>query len=219
MGTASRDTCGRGARATEEVALTPDTEPVESRHASVRVAVAVACLVGAQLLHWSVIDQHAREWAASGDFFFMLALVEGALTVLVITHLRPWVAGATIAISALPVVIWTWDRTLGLPFGPTAGVRGSIGRSDVMSVVFEVLTVISLWPFLRPGYGERRPSRVDLTGRLVIGITCAYVVVFSMWAMVGDQGTVHRAGSTTVSGGNTPAANPATAAPLNTSVP
>jgi hypothetical protein len=185
----------------------------------VRIAVAVACLIGAQLLHWSVIDQHAKEWPASGNFFFVLALVEGVLTVLVITRLRPWVAATTIALSALPVMIWTWDRTLGLPFGPTAGVRGTIGRSDVMSVVFELLTIVALWRFLRSEYGARRPDRLDLTGRFVVGITCVYVLAFSIWAMIGDQGAVHHVAATTVSGGIAPVDNSASAAPLNTSVP
>ena len=219
MGAASRGTCGRGELLAEEFAVTNDTEPIESPYASVRVAVAVACLLGAQFLHWSVIDQHAKEWAASGEFFFVLALLEGALTMLVIAHLRPWVAAATIAMSAIPAVIWTWDRTVGLPFGPTAGVRGTIGRADVMSVVFEVLTIIALWPFLRSGYGERRPGRVDLTGRLVIGITCAYVLAFSVWAMIGDQAVVHHVGTTTVSGVNATSVHPANNAPLNTSMP
>ena len=195
--------------------MTTVSEPPESRYANVRVAVAVACLLGAQFLHWSVIDQHAKEWNASGTFFFFLALLEGVLTVLVIAHLRPWVAALTIAISALPVVIWTWDRTFGLPFGPTAGVRGTIGRSDVMSVVFEILTIVALWPFLRAGYGERRPQRLDMTGRLVIGITCAYVVAFSVWAMVGDGGSVHHIGATTVAASTTKTP-PTVATPLNT---
>ncbi len=153
--------------------------------------MAVACLLGAQFLHWSVIDQHAREWSASGDFFFILALLEGLMTVLIIARMRPWVASTAIVLSAVPVLIWAWDRTLGLPFGPNKGIRGTIGRSDVMSVVFELITIIALWPFLRPGYGARRPVRLDLTGRIVIGATCVYVVGFSYWAMIGDQGAIH----------------------------
>ena len=208
----------RGDLTAEELALTTDAEPVASRYASVRVAVAVACLLGAQVLHWSVIDEHTKAWAASGDFFFILALLEGALTMLVITHLRPWVAAITIALSAIPVMIWAWDRTLGLPFGPTAGVRGTIGRSDVMSVVFEVLTIVALWPFLRAGYGEQRPRRTDVAGRMVIGVTCVYVVGFSLWAMAADRGSVHHVGGITVSGVNAPV-SPPPVGPLNTSLP
>ena len=197
----------------------PAAEPPEARHATVRIVVAVACLLGAQFLHWSVIDQHAREWRASGDFFFLLALIEGLLAVLIIGHLRPWVAAAGIVVSVVPVCIWIWDRTLGLPFGPTRGVRGTIGRSDVMSVVFEVLTVVVLWPFLHRSDGDRSRERIDLVGRVVIGATCVYVAGFSVWAVLGDQKVIHHVAPTTVTvvdeRGQLVAAN----APLNTSDP
>ena len=173
-------------------------EPPEARHTTERIVIAVACLLGAQFLHWSVIDQHAREWGAAGDFFFALALIEGLLAVLIIGYLRPWVAAAGIVVSAVPVCIWIWDRTLGLPVGPTKGVRGTIGRSDVMSVVFEVLTVVVLWPFLHRSYGERARARVDLVGKVVIGATCVYVAGFSVWAMLGDQKVVHHVATTNV---------------------
>ncbi len=200
----------------------PQAELIEARNATVRVIVAVACLLGAQFLHWSVIDQHAQEWSASGDFFFILALLEGVMTVLVIARLRPWVAATGIVLSAIPVMVWLWDRTLGLPFGPNKGIRGTIGRSDVMSVLFELITIVALWPFLRPGYGARRPVRLDLTGRIVVGATCVYVVGFSYWAMIGDQGAIHKhtavAANATVPGTDQTSATTTTLGPLNSSV-
>ena len=201
----------------------PRAELIEARNATVRVIVAVACLLGAQFLHWSVIDQHAKEWSASGDFFFILALLEGVMTVLVIAWLKPWVAAAGIVLSAIPVMVWLWDRTLGLPFGPNKGIRGTIGRSDVMSVLFELITIVALWPFLRPGYGARRPVRLDLTRRIVVGATCVYVVGFSYWAMIGDQGAIHKhtaaaASATTAAGSDQASATTTTLGPLNSSV-
>jgi hypothetical protein len=203
MGTATRSEVGSGQAIRDQVAVTARAESLEARNATVRIAVAVACLLGAQFLHWSVIDQHAQEWSAAGTFFFLLALAEGLMTVLVIARLRPWVAGAAIVISAVPVLVWAWDRTLGLPFGPTNGVRGTIGRSDVLSVVFETLTIIALWPFLRPGYGRGRPVRLDLVGRVVVGATFVYVIGFSYWAMLGDQGSIHAAGTTAAAAAQT----------------
>jgi hypothetical protein len=205
------ETTRRGDAAIVDHSEAPDPGLLESRWATVRLAVTIACLLGAQFLHWSVIDQHAKEWAASGDFFFILALVEGLLTVLVIAALGPWVAKVGIAISTLPVVVWAWDRSIGLPFGPNKGVRGTIGRSDVLSVVFELITIFALWPFLRPGYGARRPVRLDVINKAVIGITIAYVVGFSYWAMIGDEGAVHKTAT-----GSTVAATGSTIAPLIT---
>ena len=195
--------------------VVPTAGVFEARYASVRVAVATVCLLGAQFLHWSVIDQHAQQWHAAGVFFFVLALVEGLMTVLLISRLRPMVAAAGIVASVVPVVVWAWDRTLGLPFGPSRGIRGTIGRSDVLSVVFEVLTVVALWPFLRRRYANaRRPARLDLVGRAVIGATCLYVVGFSYWASLGDLGSIHHEAAATVAGAGPAAAANANVAPV-----
>jgi hypothetical protein len=206
----------RRTESVDDEQLLSDEVP-ESRYATVRIAVAIACLLGAQFLHWSVIDQHAQEWRASGVFFFLLAILEGVLSVLVFTRIRPWIAAVGIAISVVPVMVWAWDRALGLPFGPTKGVRGTIGRSDVMCVVFEVVTVIALLPFLRRRDAKTRRGRVDLVGRAVIGITCVYVVGFSVWALLGDQGAIHKLSGTTVVTIAPLPANPADSPPLNSS--
>lgn len=198
----------------------PTAAEVEARHATVRIAVTVACLLGAQFLHWSVIDQHAQEWAASGVFFFVLAMVEGVMTVLVIAKLRPWVAAVGIVVSVVPVMVWAVDRSFGLPFGPTKGIRGTIGRSDVLSVIFEILTVVALWPFLKPRYGVTRSSNLDIISKAVIGTTVVYVVGFSYWALIGDQGTIHHGLATTttaVAGQASP--TPSVVLPLNTGPP
>jgi uncharacterized cupredoxin-like copper-binding protein len=164
----------------------------DERWATVWYVVAVASLLGAQFVHWSVIDQHAEEWSAAGTFFFLLAVVEGFVALLVIFKLQPKVAAAGITVSAVPVVVWAWDRTFGLPFGPSAGVRGTVGRSDVLSVLFEIVTIVALVPFLRPGYGDRRPTKLDLVGKVVIAATIVYVGVFSYWAISGDQQAIHQ---------------------------
>jgi hypothetical protein len=169
--------------------MTAAITPVR-RDASVWAIPAVACLIGAQFVHWSVIDSHAREWAAAGVFFFALSLAEGVLAVLLVVHLRPHVAATAIVVSAAPVLIWAWDRILGLPFGPTA-VPGTLGRSDVLSVVFEVAAIVMLLPFLLRRPGER-PGRPGLVGRIVIVATCVYVAGFSYWAVLGDVASTHR---------------------------
>jgi hypothetical protein len=157
-----------------------------------------------------VIDQHAKEWPASGTFFFVLALAEGLMTVALIAGLRPWVARAGIVISAIPVVVWAWDRSFGLPFGPNKGIRGTIGRSDVLSVLFEIITVVALWPFMQQRYARARPAPLDVIGKVVIGVTVVYVVGFSYWAVIGDDKAVHGAhAAATTTPGNLPTATTA----------
>ena len=199
----------RGAAISAEVA--------EARWVTVRLVSAIAFLIGAQFLHWGVIDQHAREWRAAGVFFFVVAFGEGLMTILVISQLRPWVAKLGILVSVVPVVVWAWDRSLGLPFGPTKGVRGTIGRSDVLSVVFELLTIVALWPFMRPTYGMRGLGHLDLVSKIATASIVVYVAGFSYWAMLGDQGAIHRAAEATAVVSDSVVPDPRTAqAPIAT---
>ena len=133
--------------------------------------------------------------------------------------MRPWVAAAGIVVSVVPVLVWAWDRTLGLPFGPTKGVRGTIGHSDVMSVVFELITIVVLLPFLRRSYGESTPGRIDLVGKVVICATCVYVAGFSMWAMLADQGVVHHVAPAAVTTVERSGTSSVDLGPLNTAAP
>ena len=85
--------------------------------------IAVVAFLGAELVHWTVIDSHREEWAAAGTFFLVL-VVEAVLTFALIVSLTRWVIVASIVANVVPIAIWAWDRTLGLPFGPDAGRRG-----------------------------------------------------------------------------------------------
>jgi len=172
--------------------MTASVEQPLNRWFTARVVVALICLVGAQVVHWSVIGPHNDEWAASGTFFFVLAIVEALAAVAMLFALSRWVVAGVIAISVLPVVVWAWDRAFGLPFGPTKGIRGTFGRSDVLSVLLEVVVVIALWPFLRAGFTEQTPAKPDLSSKIIIVATVLYVTVFSYWAVIGDTIEVHR---------------------------
>ena len=172
--------------------MTDSVEHPLSRWFTARVVVAFICLVGAQVVHWSVIGPHNDEWPVSGTFFFVLAIVEALAAVAMLFALNRQVVAGVIAISVIPIVIWVWDRAFGLPIGPTQGIRGTFGRSDVLSILLEVVVVVSLWPFLRAGYAEQTPAKADLSSKIVIVATLLYVTAFSYWAVIGDTSEVHQ---------------------------
>ena len=88
-----------------------------------------------------------------------------------------------------------------------------------MSLVFELITIIVLWPFLRRSYGERTPVRIDLVGKAVIVATCIYVAGFSVWAMLADQGVDHHVAPAVVTTINQSGTTSVDLGPLNTAAP
>ena len=90
--------------------MTDSVEQPLNRWFTARVVVALICLVGAQVVHWSVIGPHNDEWPTSGTFFFVLAIVEALAAVAMLFALNRWVVTAVIAISVLPVVVWACCR-------------------------------------------------------------------------------------------------------------
>lgn len=119
---------------------------------------AVACLVGAQYIHWSVIDVHAAEWAAAGMFFTAVAIAEGLLAFGVgFSRDRRWL-WLTIVINLLTVAVWAVSRTTGLPFGPSAGQPEPLGRGDSIATILELLAIAAVVPLLRTLVPAPNPS-------------------------------------------------------------
>ncbi|MEI7618707.1 MAG: hypothetical protein WCK14_08815 [Actinomycetota bacterium] len=170
--------------------MTDVVERPIDKWATVRLVVVLTTLAGAQIVHWSLIDQSSKEWHASGVFFFAVAALEALAAVAVLFNLNRWVAAFVVAISAFPAVVWAWENSFGLPFGP-ANRSSGLGRSDVLSIALEVATVVAIWPFMRPGYGARRPAKIELAGKIIMVSTVVYVAVFSFWAIVGDSASNH----------------------------
>jgi hypothetical protein len=120
--------------------------------------VAVACLLGAEVVHTSAVDAH-RHWALAGAFFLAISAVEGALAVglSVLPSRKLYIT--SIGVSAATVAIWLVSRTSGLPIGPGAGVPEAVGAADAISTFLEVLTVAVLFPLLLVSATGKVPAR------------------------------------------------------------
>lgn len=157
------------------------------RGPSVLRATAVAGLLGAELIHWSVIDVHAREWVAAGYFFTAVAIVEVILAIGVgVSRRRAWLWLA-LATSAATLAVWAVTRTVGLPFGPAAGQPEAIGRADVVAALLELLTVAGVAGLLRapaapPGAVERASAAEPVQHRFVSAVAL-YVAALTAFAM------------------------------------
>lgn len=111
--------------------------------------LAAVALFGSAAIHIAVIPEHQDHWAAAGVFFLVLALAELAGGVLVLRRPGPNVLRAVAAASAVPLAVWLWSRTAGLPFGPEAGVPEAVGLADAAACVLELGTLVAAAALLR----------------------------------------------------------------------
>ncbi len=115
-------------------------------------ALAAFTLVGAAAIHVAVTPQHLHEWVAAGVFFIVLAAAEAAGAGIILSRrlgAKPVARGVVATLTAGTIALWIVSRTVGLPFGPEAGVPEAVGAWDVASTILEALTLLSLWMLAR----------------------------------------------------------------------
>jgi len=147
---------------------------------------AIACLFGAQYIHWAVVDPHWAEWAPAGIFFVVIALIEGLLAVGLIVSRSRRLVTAVIAFNLATVVLWAVSRTVGLPIGPGAGRPEALGRGDYIASLLELAAVLVLRPFLRPGGpagDDRESDRGPFRSLSVIAAMVVYVVGITAYGL------------------------------------
>ncbi|MBO1269111.1 hypothetical protein [Arthrobacter cavernae] len=123
----------------------------------------VTALFGSAAIHAAVVPEHLGEWAAAGAFFLVLSAAQFAAGLLVLRRRQRTVLPArtallaTAAVSIIPLALWLYSRTAGLPFGPGAGVPEPLGLPDSAAGALELGTLVLAMVLLR-GRG-RLPGR------------------------------------------------------------
>jgi hypothetical protein len=119
----------------------------------------VAGLVGSAAIHAAVIPEHLGEWVWAGRFFIVLTAAELAAAVMLMLRQkqRAWLLAAAV-ISIGPLIVWSWSRATGLPFGPEAGEPEAIGVPDVVACVLEFGTLLAAVVLIRGSGWLRRPA-------------------------------------------------------------
>jgi hypothetical protein len=108
-----------------------------------------ACLVGSAAIHAVVAPEHFSHWAAAGAFFLILAAAELALGLVLPGRRQRTVLLATTAVSIVPLALWLYSRTVGLPFGPAPGVPEAVGLPDCAAGALELGTLLVAVVLLR----------------------------------------------------------------------
>ncbi|WP_107767192.1 hypothetical protein [Nocardioides terrigena] len=139
-------------------------------------AVVVSALVGAAVLHAAVVPEHASEWLVAGAFFVALACVQAGAAGAVVHHggRVSWTAAALV--SAVPLAVWLWSRTVGLPWGPEAGAAEPLGVADLAAATLELATLVLVGSWARH-------RRHRLAGRPLLTVDTTLIALVALLAV------------------------------------
>src|SRR3954462_14443363 len=119
-----------------------------------------ASLVGAALIHGTVVAHHYQQWVPAGAFFIALEVVEVALALAAVYVWGPRTAQAVVITSMGTVVVWLLSRTLGMPIGPaTFQLPEPVGVPDLACCFLELAAAALAAPMAL----RRRPAPTRAT--------------------------------------------------------
>ena len=120
----------------------------------------VAGLIGSAVIHAAVVPEHLAEWTGAGLFFIVLTVAQLVLAGLLVIRSDRALLWSAVALNVAPLLIWGYSRTLGLPFGPEAGIAESVGLADIFAGLLELIALTAAVVLLRATPTVRRPTRV-----------------------------------------------------------
>jgi hypothetical protein len=179
-----------------------------THRSAVLTATASATLLGAAVVHASVVDAHFAEWWAEGVFFLVLQVVESALAFALVRRASHRLAVAALAVSVGTVELWIVSRTVGVPVGPGAGPE-AVGRPDVIATVLELATALALVPLVLHRRARTRRSPA-LAGRVaaVTAVVLATAAVTALGVTGRGSGSGHGHGEHALGPGEYPLGAP-----------
>lgn len=141
-------------------------------------AVLVVSLAASGIIHLGVTPAHLREYTAFGVFFIVAAVAQLAAGWWCGRRASRVSVGVALVLSAVIAAVWVVSRTTGLPIGPEAGEAESVGLADVVSTIYELVSVASATALvIAVDRGER--LRMRWTPRSATWAT------FAVWITVG----------------------------------
>jgi hypothetical protein len=173
-----------------------------------------ASLLGAAIIHGSVMPEHWVAWAPAGVFFLGTELVEASLAIAAVYAWQRRVAQLVFLSSLATVLVWMISRTTGMPFGPAAfRVPEAVGAPDVASCLLELGAAALAAPLafaavrpaqaFRSAKAQRRAARkaasaptatVGRSGRFLAGALALIAAGVMLWGLsphlsaIGDPG-------------------------------
>jgi len=134
-----------------------------------------AMSVAAAGIHFAVMGEHFKAYAAFGIFFSVVAWFQALWAIGIVMRPGRSLLIAGLAGNALVAAVWIVSRTAGLPIGPDPGVAETVGAIDVLSTVLEVLIAIGCAMLL--GHPRRLSSLRGRAGAIALS---AFVLVVAV---------------------------------------
>ena len=138
----------------------------------------VVTLVSSAVIHLAVTPAHMREYFAFGVFFIVAAVAQLGAALWCRRRASRASTLVALALSAVIAAVWLVSRTTGLPIGPEAGEAEAIGLADVVSTVYELMSVVAAGALV-VGLGRGEALRMRWTTRSATWAT------FAGWITVG----------------------------------
>ncbi|NMM34223.1 MAG: hypothetical protein HHJ13_09545 [Phycicoccus sp.] len=141
----------------------------------------VALLFGSAVIHGAVVPEHLSEWGAAGAFFVVLAAAELSVAVVLVTRRQPTALFAAVVVSIGPLALWLYSRTVGMPFGPEAGVPEQVGLPDIVVCALEISTLIVAVVLLRrrDGLLRRPPASAHVSWLTLVAVIAITAIGFA----------------------------------------
>jgi hypothetical protein len=148
----------------------------------------LAGLLGAAVVHATVVAEQLSRWPAAGIALLLLTVAEVDVALLFLLRLRSVQYVATAVVSAVPLLVWLYSRTAGLPFGPDAGVPQPVGLADAALAALSAATLVVAILALRSRRSRQvsRSSGSQHAARLAL----AGVVAISAVGLAGGLGLI-----------------------------
>jgi hypothetical protein len=167
-----------------------------------RLTLAAVALFGCAAIHLAVIPDHLNHWVVASAFFLTLAMAEAAGGALLLGRPSQNVLVAVAAASVVPLALWVWSRTSGLPFGPNSNVPEPFGLADIAASLLELGTLVVAVVLLRArnkgnGGPERRTTASAHLRALAVVGAIAIGSLGVAGAVPGLLGDVDTSGNTT----------------------
>lgn len=136
---------------------------------------------GAGLIHFAVMPAHWLSWWAAGLFFAAVAVLQLMWAYLAWSRPRILLLAAGIAANAGIGGLWVVSSTVGLPFGPHAGMPETVDAAGICTLLLECYVVMgAAWAWMQdyePEAVSRFRSALVLLGAngVIAGTVCVGV--------------------------------------------